>query len=81
MGALPTYQYRKDELTSLQQQPKSPSWLQAYRRNSLTVGQSYIDSLHPDTGIMTRYLELGQLALLLGDCLFVHGGLRSYNMG
>ena len=35
----------------------------------------------PEHGVLTRYLELGQISLILGDVMFVHGALFKQNMG
>ena len=45
---------------------------------ALTV--SLLEALKPG-GIMAEYLRLGSIAVLLGDCLFVHGGFHRQSMG
>ena len=35
----------------------------------------------PDQGLMLRYLELAQIAVVVGDVLFVHGAVHECNKG
>lgn len=52
-----------------------------FRRNELggvsdeEVTQSYLDSCHPTTGEMGRYLAQGHLALKIGQLIILHGAL------
>lgn len=32
-------------------------------------------------GLMVRYLELAQIVLMVGDVMFLHGGIHDYNLG
>ena len=43
------------------------------------VVKSFIHQLHPSTGNFTKYLKSGNLALLINDILFIHGGINSFN--
>ena len=43
--------------------------------------ESFQSSMDPEHGLLTRYLELGQVAALIGDVLFVHGAITERNMG
>lgn len=58
------------------------------------VTKSYLDSLSPEwfdvptsesgTGyhsVLLKYLSFGQISLILGDNLFVHGAIDEVNMG
>lgn len=77
MGAPTAYEYRHKELQELQTQPSSkgeyPPPTETWR--------SFTDMVHPQHGLLTRYMELGQLAVLVGDVLFVHGAVHEHNMG
>lgn len=42
---------------------------------------SYINSLDPENGLLIRYLELAQIAAIIGDVMFVHGAINDLNMG
>lgn len=42
---------------------------------------SFLGSTDPAQGLLTRYLELGQIAAVVGDVLFVHGAVHEHNMG
>jgi hypothetical protein len=42
---------------------------------------SYTSTMHPQQGLLVRYLELAQLAARIGDVLFVHGGIHDHNFG
>ena len=64
MGSPRAFQYRKQELEKDKGGPISET----------DVVDSYRMSCHPD-GEMGRYLEAAQLAVRLGDALFVHGSL------
>lgn len=46
-----------------------------------SVLESYLDSLRPASGLLAKFLRLGQVALVLGDVLFVHGSIDDYNHG
>ena len=37
--------------------------------------------LSPPRGLMLRYLELAQVAAVIGDVMFVHGAIHEFNMG
>ena len=43
------------------------------------VVKSFIHQLHPSTGNFTEFLKSGNLALLINDILFIHGGINSFN--
>ena len=48
-----------------------------------TVVQSFVDSTGPDStlGLLRKYLELGNLGVVIGDTMFIHGGLAPTVMG
>lgn len=43
--------------------------------------RSFLDMTDPATGLLTRYLELAQVAARIGDVLFVHGAKHEHNFG
>ena len=63
------FEYRRKELQS-RDLPSSDA----------DVVDSYLDMMSPQ-GLLTQYLQCGSIALVLGDVLFLHGGLHEYNMG
>lgn len=76
MGCPHTFKYRLQELRELGSiLSTDSSSMQAEK-----VVSSYIEALKPG-GIMAEYLRLGSIAVLLGDCLFVHGGFHRQSMG
>ena len=40
----------------------------------------YLESVLPN-GILTEFLSNGEIAKIINDTLFVHGGIREYNIG
>jgi hypothetical protein len=48
--------------------------------NDEQVVSSFVDSLKPQ-GLLREYLKIGQIGVVLGDTLFVHGGLSSEVVG
>lgn len=67
MGAPIAYKTRQEEMKFLGQEG-SPV-------------DSYIAITDAHTGLLTRYLELAEISVVMGDVLFVHGGIRRYNTG
>lgn len=45
------------------------------------VVQSYISSLQGPGGVLFQYLQHAQLAVILGDTLFVHGAIGEHSLG
>lgn len=41
----------------------------------------FLDLTDPANGLLTRYLEMSQVAALIGDVLFVHGAKHEHNFG
>eukprot|EP00602_Paraphysomonas_sp_CaronLab_P009698 CAMPEP_0185024566 /NCGR_PEP_ID=MMETSP1103-20130426/7681_1 /TAXON_ID=36769 /ORGANISM="Paraphysomonas bandaiensis, Strain Caron Lab Isolate" /LENGTH=499 /DNA_ID=CAMNT_0027557573 /DNA_START=183 /DNA_END=1682 /DNA_ORIENTATION=+ len=69
MGAPDTFEHRRQELKDLGRDSSDEA-----------VVQSFWDLLKPE-GLLTEYLKQGTLAVLLGDTLFLHGGLHSNSLG
>lgn len=81
MGSPHAFEYRRLEL----QRNNLPS-------ADLDVTNSFCDTVRVPsdaetcfkkgaTGLMLRYLELAQIAVIVGDVLFVHGGIHDFNLG
>jgi hypothetical protein len=73
MGAPAAYEYRRQELIDLQGFASGSQEVEPWR--------SFVDQVHPTKGVLTKYLELGQLAVQIGDVLFVHGAVHKNNFG
>ena len=73
MGSSTTFELRRKELSR-----KSEN--NSRHVSDEEVVQSFVDSLRP-SGEMAAYLEAGQLACIIGDTLFVHGGLNDSVIG
>ena len=69
MGSPLAFEYRRDELKLL-----------ACDCNDADVVESFIDLMRPD-GLMMEYLKCAKIAVILGDTLFIHGAIHTYNMG
>lgn len=61
MGCIGTFEFRRQELVA-----------EGMEGTDEEVLESYLSSLRPG-GDHARYIGAGQLAVVLGDCLFVHG--------
>ena len=72
MGSPLAFEYRRDELKLLN------SSSSGYGDDD--VVESFIDLMRPD-GLMMEYLKCANIAVILGDTLFIHGGIQTYNMG
>eukprot|EP00736_Rhodelphis_marinus_P008717 Rmarinus@m.29660 len=73
MGCPNTFHFRRQELAVLK----------GVNVDNITddeVTDSYLDSLRP-SGFMHDYLMLTQIAVVLGDTLFIHGALNQQNYG
>lgn len=70
MGAPAAFECRRAELAKLQQ---------VQHVSDEDVYQSFRDSIERE-GIMREYLECAQVALVLGDTLFVHGSINENNI-
>jgi hypothetical protein len=90
MGCQTTFETRRTELAQLQEvamggyHGQLPAIGQS--ENPVTdaeVADSFIGSVDPggEDPWMLRYLELGQVALVLGDILFVHGAVSTDAIG
>lgn len=69
MGAPHAYELRQQELSEM-----------GDHINAQAPWRSILLAMCPKEGTMTRYLELGQLAVRKGDVLFVHGAVHEHNM-
>lgn len=70
MGAPHAYHHRAHELTEL-----------GDHAGAQAPWKSYLTEMCPKTGLMTKFLELGELVVRVGDVLFLHGAVLEYNMG
>jgi hypothetical protein len=75
MGSPYAFEYRREEL----RRSNKPC-------DESAVAASFADmvSLQPeggDQGLVLRYLEMAQVAVVLGDVMFVHGAVHDFNMG
>lgn len=68
MGAQDDFERRRKEIASRAKDH------QAMTSNDESVLQSYLDSVR-EGGVLREYLELGSLAFIAHDTLFVHGGI------
>mmetsp|Transcript_5981 Transcript_5981/g.8457 ORF Transcript_5981/g.8457 Transcript_5981/m.8457 type:complete len:568 (+) Transcript_5981:250-1953(+) len=73
MGSQTTFETRRMELNTLKNVGGGDSDV----TDDDEVLQSFRDSVNPsgDDPWMLEYLRYGQLMLIIGDCLFVHGGI------
>jgi hypothetical protein len=69
MGSPGAFEYRREELGILGQ-PNSDD----------DVVESFLASVRPG-GLMAEYCRLGVVAVVREDVLFVHGGIKPYNVG
>jgi len=72
MGAPIAYETRREELLAMRERPSAEvvePWV------------SFKHSVDPEDGLMTRYLELAQVAAVVENVLFVHGAVHEHNMG
>jgi hypothetical protein len=70
MGAPLAYAYRRHELQDMQLPSRGDApW------------RSFLEMTDPERGLLTRYLELGQIAARIGDTLFVHGAVHEHSAG
>ncbi len=94
MGAPIAYECRREELAALDHHSPAPAAVDSSNvstpttvtatgtgSTSLLPWQSFIQSTHPSDGLLTRYLELGTIAAVVENVLFVHGALHEHNMG
>ena len=92
MGAPIAYECRREELAALDHHSPAPAAVDSSNCTTLAAAtatgdtavlpwQSFIQSTHPSDGLLTRYLELGTIAAVVEDVLFVHGALHEHNMG
>ena len=78
MGAPIAYECRREELVVMS---ASTTVSADSTANTLQPWESFVGSTDPAQGLLTRYLELGQVAAVVGDVLFVHGAVHEHNMG
>jgi hypothetical protein len=80
MGAPLAFLSRTTELSELTGRKVTPE----------EVTESFLQQLMPARlnnenqeydGLLLKYLQHGQIALLLGDTMFVHGAIHNHNMG
>lgn len=78
MGAPIAYECRREELAAM----SATTTVSADSTvNTLQPWKSFLGSTDPAQGLLTRYLELGQVAAVVGDVLFVHGAVHEHSMG
>lgn len=70
LGSPEAFRYRREELSMQGSEEVSEE----------DVVRSFRESLQPQ-GLVARYLREGQLALRLGDTLFVHGAVEEAALG
>lgn len=75
MGSPYAFEYRREELRRSRKQCDDHA-----------VAASFADMVSlqrkdGDQGLVLRYLELAQVAVVLGDVMFVHGAVHDFNMG
>lgn len=78
MGAPIGFKCRLQELQMMQAIPNNHIHNEDDEKK---VVNSYLETLDPVNGLLTRYLSYGKISLILGDTLFVHGAIHDYNMG
>jgi len=66
MNSPNAFEFRRQELSIL---------LGRENINDLEVTNSFIESVQPPHGFVFEYLENAQLAVAIGDTLFIHGGI------
>lgn len=72
MGAPIAFKCRQQELQTLSS---------SIEEDDHAVVKSYLQSMDPENGLLMKFLSYGQISLILGDNLFVHGAIHDYNMG
>ncbi|RYY83371.1 hypothetical protein EON63_11360 [archaeon] len=72
MGAPLSFEFRRAELKAIHHTPHIPDGM---------VTQSYLDLLARPSGLLSKYLLYGQISLVLGDVMFLHGAVHDYNQG
>jgi len=73
MGSAKTFEYRRQELALL----ANTELTKISEEDVLT---SFIDELKP-AGIIYKFISLGQLHVIIGDKLFIHGAITPNNFG
>jgi len=71
LGCSRTFEYRRNELKALLNIPNISDEM---------VTQSFLDSVKPD-GVVYKYLRNGNLAVAIGNTLFVHGNVNELSYG
>ena len=79
MGSDRTFELRREELEILKQEKHGNNEHDLGVQDNEVV-DSFVQSLHPN-GLLREYLKLGNLGVVLGDTLFVHGGLSREVVG
>jgi hypothetical protein len=75
MGSPYAFEYRREELRR-SSKPCDDSTVAASFAEMVSLGRD-----GEENGLMLRYLELAQVAVVLGDVMFVHGAVHDFNMG
>jgi hypothetical protein len=70
MGAPFTFECRRQELQELDM----PS-------SDRDVVGSFIDSISIPKGELMEYLSFGKLSVIIGDTIYVHGGITKFGLG
>jgi hypothetical protein len=74
MGSPYAFEYRREELRRSNK---------AHDESAVAASFADMVSLQSegDRGLMLRYLALAEVAVVLGDVMFVHGAVHDFNMG
>jgi hypothetical protein len=70
MGSPWSFECRKEELAALGRDTSDEA-----------VAQSYLDLISAPNGLLFRYINEGKMAVIIGDAIFVHGGLVDSHLG
>lgn len=79
MGSPHAFEFRRLELQRMLSSHNTDVALESVDDD--LVLNSFLQLVHPTDGLITEYLRNGVIALILGDTLFVHGGIHDYNAG
>ena len=76
MGCRQTFELRRKELSELQRIPVTII-------SDAVVLKSFKDMIDPkaDNPLYLQHLQLGQMMVQIGDCLFTHGGIHAAGIG
>lgn len=80
LGCPETFEFRRAELSELRSLAGDSDSAAVLITNEEVV-QSFADSVLCDDGVVTRYLQNSQLAVVIGDTLYVHGAAEERALG